>query len=112
MSLWASGTPCSGPRANPPAIATSAAAAVVKASSASTRTKALRRGCQRSIRASSERVTSTDDSLRSRIAAATPVSVSVLGSVTYLPLTGYNHVGRRLDLQRKRDLFGRETRHG
>src|SRR5438309_11745759 len=104
MSLWAIGTPWRTPFGPDLASSASAACAAASASSASMRTKAFSLGCQCSIRDSSARVASTDDSLRSRICAATCVSESSAGSLTLLflgsPASDGNKAGR-LDLERE-----------
>src|SRR6186997_1945387 len=82
MSLWASGTPCSGPLILPFASARSAARAAFIASSASTRAKALSLGCHFLMRASSALVTSADETLRRRIAVARSARLISAGSLT------------------------------
>src|SRR4029453_5750656 len=112
--LWASGTPCSGPLALPAASARSAALADFSASSASMRAKALSVGCHCSMRASSALVTSTDETLRRRIAAARAFRFISAGSLI-APLPGAGAVlhhdeTRRLGLERDREVFGRIAR--
>ena len=94
------------------ASARSAALAAVSASSASTRTKALSVGCQRSMRASSA-LRHLD---RRQLAAPDrggerPCRFSSRGiahRLDLLPL--HHHEARRLGLQRDRDVLGREAR--
>src|SRR5262245_47795359 len=61
-------------------------------------------GCQLSTRASSARVTSTEDNLRARIAEATSTSDKVAGSNTACPSIRHDDEGSRLDLQLQNEV--------
>src|SRR5215813_12819937 len=68
------GTPCSGPRSSPLITACSASRAAASATSGVTVQKALTIGLRRSIRSSTRRVSSTGESFRARISAASSVA--------------------------------------
>src|SRR5262245_56475713 len=93
-SLYASGTPCSGPRLRPEASSASSARAEARAPSGSRVMNAWMRPSRRSIRVRHSRVASTGEILRAAIARP---SVCAVQSVTRL--VG----GRRLALERQHE---------
>ena len=83
-SLWATGSPCSGPTRSPRASAASAFTARSRASSGTSVTMALRVGLTRSIAASWASITSRAETCRSAISRASVVAGRKHRSVTGL----------------------------
>ena len=88
-SLWATGSPCSGPSVSPRATAASAASAPRRASSGSSVTMALTAGLTSSMRARWASITSTAEISRAAIARARSVAGRKQRSVDAGIASGY-----------------------
>src|SRR5690606_35295987 len=86
MSLWASGTPASGPTGWPAAMAASVSLAAARASSASVETTALNASCTAFSRSSAELTTSVLEIFLERMASARSTAEMVLRSMALVPL--------------------------
>src|SRR5258705_12740570 len=95
-SLWASGTPCSGPRDRPAISSVSSARAAARAPSASTVMKARIRPSRRSMRVRCSWVASTGEIFRVAIARASVAMVQSVTALVLLALERDREAGRLL----------------
>ncbi len=99
-SFTATGTPCNGPTASPRITAASASHAWAIAASSAIVMKAFNTGCAAWIRSSAARITSTGETPRARIAAASSVAGVKANSSAAIPRSPPTSGGFRIEARR------------